>query len=264
MAKAETLSSLKNPLLKEIRRAAARGTLTGSGAAVAESVHLLEEALRGQCPIQAVVAATGACGEVERLLRRCPETRIYVVEESLFRELSTTETSQGVIALVRPPEWSLDQLFGPRSLVVVLDGVQDPGNAGAVLRAAEAFGASGVVFLKGAVHPYHPKTLRASAGSVFRLPLAHPVEGAVLREALDRAGLDVYVAMPEGARSLEEADLTRPCAFLVGSEGRGVSAELRDCGIGLRIPTAGVESLNAAMAATVLLYEARRQRSLRP
>ena len=84
MAKAEALSSLKNPLLKEIRRAVARGSLTGSGAAVAESFHLLEEALRGECPIQAVVAAAGACGAVERLLRRRPETPMYVVEDSVL------------------------------------------------------------------------------------------------------------------------------------------------------------------------------------
>src|SRR6202035_4126314 len=88
-----------------------------------------------------------------------------------FRDLSSTETPQGVIALVRPPAWTLDQILSGCALVVVLDGVQDPGNAGAILRAAEAFGATGAVFLKGTVNPYNPKCLRGSAGSVFRLPL---------------------------------------------------------------------------------------------
>jgi TrmH family RNA methyltransferase len=144
----------------------------------------------------------------------------------------------------------------------VLDGIQDPGNAGAMVRAAEAFGATGVIFVKGTVSPHHPKTLRASAGSLFRVPFAAGLEAPLVRAALEQHRLDIYAAMPwTGAERLaEDVDFGRRCALIVGSEGRGVSIELRGIAEDVAIPTAGVESLNAAVAASVLLYETRRQR----
>src|ERR1700722_16254835 len=166
------LLGARNPLLKEVRKAIARGTVTEDGLAVAESFHLLEEALRSDCEIPAVFASESVRAAVESHVRGLKKTRIHVLPDDIFASLSSTQTSQGVMALVRPPSWNLDQLFRGHSLPVVLDGLQDPGNAGAVLRAAEAFGAPGVAFLKGAVSPYNPKCLRASAGSIFRIPVA--------------------------------------------------------------------------------------------
>jgi TrmH family RNA methyltransferase len=188
---------------------------------------------------------------------------MIVLSDSLFRNISATESTQGVMALVRPPGWTLDQLFRGQSLVVVLDGLQDPGNAGAIVRAAEAFGATGVMFLKGTVNPYNPKTVRASAGSLFRVPVAHGLDATLARAALEQRKLDVYAGTPSGKKTLSDVDLTRKCALIIGSEGRGVSEKLRSSAFDLRIPTARVESLNAAMAAGILLYEARRQRMLR-
>ncbi len=260
VSKAGVLTSSANPLLKEVRRAIARGTQTRGGYCVAETFHLLEEALRSECEVQAVLAAESARPHVASCLVRLSRARVIVIEDRLFESISTTETTQGVIALVRPPTWNLEQLFGAQPLVVVLDGVQDPGNAGAIVRAAEAFGATGLMFLKGTVSPYNPKAVRASAGSLFRAPLVSGLDAVLARSALDERGLDVYAAMPSGARELAEADLSRPCAFVIGSEGRGVGEELRRGAAGLRIPMAGIESLNAAMAAGILLYEARRQR----
>jgi TrmH family RNA methyltransferase len=162
-----------------------------------------------------------------------------------------------VIALVRPVAATLEQMTRGDALVVVLDGVQDPGNAGAIVRAAEAFRATGVVFLKGTVNPYNPKCLRGSAGSAFRVPM---VDGVEAEEILGQEGLVWYAAMPRAATLASEADLSARCGIIIGSEGRGVSAGLAGWATGLRIPTAGVESLNAAVAAGILLYEARRQR----
>jgi TrmH family RNA methyltransferase len=260
--KTVTLTSPGNPLLKEIRRAVSRGELTRDGYCIAESLHLLEEALQSGCEIQAVLISEPALGAAEPLLSRRPEIRRIVLDDRLLQSVSSTETPQGVVALVRPPAWDLAQLFGGCPLIVVLDGIQDPGNAGAILRAGEAFAATGVVFLKGTVGPYHPKTVRASAGSVFRVALVAGVDEAPLRAALAQHDVAIYAAMPAGGESLTEADLTRRCAFVIGSEGRGVSERLRAGTIGLRIPVSGVESLNAAMAAGVLLYEARRQRTV--
>ena len=187
-----------------------------------------------------------------------PDAR--VVRDHTFRELASTETPQGIIALVRPPVSTLDQLIrrGNDVLVVVLDGVQDPGNAGAIVRAAEAFGASGVIFLKGTVNPYNPKCIRGSAGSVFRVPLIASVEAD---EILRLRDLTWYAAMPRAPELASNVDLSRPCGIIIGSEGHGVSQALARYAVGLRIPTSGVESLNAAVAAGILLYEARRQRA---
>jgi len=263
MSKTEFLTSPANPLLKEVRRALLRGALTREGCCVAEGFHLLEEALRSDCRVEAVLAAESVRSAVESHVRRLAGLRLAVLPDSLFQDLSGTEAPQGVMALVRPPQWSLEQLFRGKPLVMVLDGVQDPGNAGTILRAAEAFGATGVLLVKGSVSPYNPKAVRASAGSVFRLPLVASLDAALARAALEQRRLDRYAAMPAGKKALGEADLTRRCALIVGSEGRGVSEKLRAGAIDLRIPVSGVESLNAAMAATVLLYEAHRQRMLR-
>src|SRR5258708_9639995 len=147
------------------------------------------------------------------------------------------------MALVKLPPWELDHLFRGRSLVVVLDGVQDPGNAGTIVRAAEAFGATGVLFLKGTVSPYSAKTLRASAGSLFRMPFTSGLDAALARATLSQKKLDLYAAVPKSTLTTESADLTRRCAIIIGSEGRGVSETLRSAAVELSIPTAKVESL---------------------
>ncbi len=257
----ETVSSDKNPLLKEVRRAVARGTLTDDGFAVAEGFHLLEEALESDCEIRAVIVSESVKSAVSTHVRGLKRTRVVAVRAQAFTELASTETTQGVIALVRPPEWTLDQLMRGRALVMVLDGVQDPGNAGAIVRAAEAFGASGAAFLKGSASPYHPRSLRASAGSIFRLPVASGLDENLLLAALDQKRIALYAAMPRASKTMMDANLSEKCAIVIGGEGRGVSSTIEQRATGLRIPTDGVESLNAAVAAGVMLYEARRQRS---
>jgi len=260
MGRYEVLSSPANPLLKDVRRAINRGGLTTQGWMVAETPHLLEEALRSSLEVPVILMAESARDAVRRQSR---DSRVAVVEDSLFQKLGDTESSQGVIALVQPPRWILEQILAGESLLIALDGVQDPGNAGAIVRAAEAFGATGAIFLKGTASPFHPKTLRASAGSLFRLPFVHALDAAEARAALERSGIDRYAATPRASVPLGDADLTRPCIIAIGSEGRGVSESMRAGATALSIPTNGVESLNAAVAAGVVLYEARRQRAAR-
>lgn len=265
MPKVEVISSPANPLLKEIRRAIVRGSTTEDGYCVAESFHLLEEALRSDCEVHAVLAADTVRQIVENHVKRLSRVRLVVLPSALFQRVAGTESSQGVLALVRPPVWTLDNLFRGQSLVVVLDGLQDPGNAGSIVRSAEAFGATGVCFLKGSVSPFNPKTLRAAAGSLFRLPFAHGIDAPLACAAMKQNRLDLYAAVPSSplSKRVTEVDLARKCALIIGSEGRGVSHELRSAATDLSIPTVRVESLNAAMAAGILLYEAQRQRALR-
>ncbi len=222
----ETLIGEKNPLLKQVRRAVSRGCLTEDGFAVSESFHLLEEALASDCEIHAVIVAESVKTAVSAHVRELKRTRVVVVRDAVFAQLSSTETTQGVIALVRPPAWTLDQLLRGRSLLVVLDGVQDPGNAGAILRAAEAFGSTGAAFLKGSVSPYNPKCLRASAGSVFRLPIAISVDENLLLAALEQKRVALYAALPRGAKLASSVNLSGRCAIIIGGEGRGVNPAL--------------------------------------
>jgi TrmH family RNA methyltransferase len=263
MAKLETITSAANPLLKEVRRAISRGGLTAQGWCVAETFHLLEEALRSRCQVHTVLAAEGARPAVDACVGERP-VKIVTVPDALLAGIAGTETSQGVIALLEPAHWKEEQLFGPATLVVILDGLQDPGNAGTIVRAAEAFGATGIFFVKGSVSPFNSKTLRASAGSLFRVPFLHGVEVAAACAALRVREVAVFAGVPAGStntvRDLATVNLKRASALVIGNEAHGVSAALRAAAQDVTIPTVGVESLNAAIAAGVMLYEARRQR----
>ena len=246
----------------------ARGGLTNEGWCIAESPHLLEEALRSDCSVKAVLAAESKRASLDGFAPRLAGVKIVVLPDMLFDSIAATEASQGVMALVQPPGWKMQDVFRGRALVVVLDAIQDPGNAGTIVRAAEAFGATGILFLKGSASPHNPKTLRASAGSLFRVPYQHSVATATALATLRQNGIKVFAAMPADAGSppgpLATTDLTARCALVIGNEAHGVAAEWRGAAAGLAIPTVGVESLNAAMAAAILLYEARRQRMLQP
>ncbi len=246
----QKIISAKNPLVKMVRRAVARGELTSSGSMIAESVHLLEEALRSGAEIERVIVSESAT-------HRIPSTvDALVLDDRLFEEIAATEASQGVMTLVKPRKWTIRDLLPESALVVVLDGLQDPGNAGAIVRAAEAFGATGVVFLKGTVSPFNPKTVRATAGSLFRLPF---IEDMLAQNFL-KIEIPLFAAMPRASMMASSANLKASCAIAIGSEGHGVSAAIGAAATPIAIPTSGVESLNAAVAAGVLLYEARRQR----
>ena len=259
MAIVETITSASNPLLKDVRRAIARGTLTERGWCVAETFHLLEEALRSRCDVELVLVA-------ESQTARAPNVKAVILPDALLRSVAGTETSPGVIALIKPPEWKMEDLLHDTPLVVVLDSLQDPGNAGTIMRTAEAFGATGILFVKGTVSPFNSKTLRASAGSIFRLPMLQGVDAEPTRQAFLENRVDLFAAVPvrQGApaRTAAEADLRGRCALIVGNEARGVSETFRTGAHEISIPTVRVESLNAAVAAGILLYEAYRQRSL--
>jgi TrmH family RNA methyltransferase len=256
----EVLLSDKNPLLKQVRRAVHKGTLTDDGFAIAEGFHLLEEALKSNAEIGTVIVSQSVKSAIQSHVKGL-KLRVATVRDADFADLASTEAPQGVIALVKPTAWTLDQLLRGRALVAVLDGIQDPGNAGAILRAAEAFGATGAAFLKGSVSPYNPKCMRASAGSIFRLPIAAALDESLLLAALEKKRGALYAAMPRADVLVSDANFKTSCAIVIGSEGRGVSHDLAGRATALRIPTTGVESLNAAVAAGILFYEARRQRN---
>jgi RNA methyltransferase, TrmH family len=259
------VQSKQNARLKELRRALAHPGRDHRGLAGIEGPNLLDEALRAGLNVASVFVAEGS----ERLLdglRLPPETEILLLPKELLDSALATETPQPIAALVEPPVWNWTHLLANRGgnapLVVILAGLQDPGNLGTILRSAEAFGASGVFSLPGTASAWNPKAVRASAGSVFRLPLL-TVSAEECFARLREAGIKIWTTAADGAEAAHRADLAGATALLIGNEGNGVPEELAAQADGaLTIPCPGpVESLNASVAAGVLLYEASRQRS---
>lgn len=261
MGPAENITSPQNSLLREIRRAAARHSVTESGYWLAEGFHLLDEALHSRCEIGCILSAERNHDRVMTLWANAPAARLVFVPDAVFSSISAVETAQGVLALVRPKAWSWDDLFhDTHSLLLVLDQIQDPGNAGTMLRCAEAFGATGILFLKGSVQPWNPKTIRASAGSVFRVPHLAAMEGEAWMDRLQKRGIALWATAPRGGMALEQTPLCGNCAVVIGNEGSGIRDFIAKRSQTVSIPTAGVESLNAGIAASLVLYEAARQR----
>jgi TrmH family RNA methyltransferase len=253
-------------MLKQFRVALHGCGLTEEGLTAVEGARLVADALASGLEITAVLCSASGQRHLALLQGQIPaHTRLLRVSDRLFDSVADTQTPQGIAALVRPCATGFDALTRSSAghpLVVMLVGVQDPGNTGAILRAAEAFGASGVMLTAGSAHPWSPKAIRASAGSALRLPVVHGLAPAVALAQLRMAGFTSYAATLTGSSLPSEVDLTAPVALLIGNEGAGLPPAIeRSADATLRIPlAAAVNSLNAAMAASVLLYEAARQR----
>ncbi len=249
-----------------------------------EGVRLVETVLRSGVEIIALLASSAGRRHLETLSPWVPPTtRILTASDRLFGHVAATEAPQGIAALVRPRIATFDDLVSGLPLVVVLAGVQDPGNVGALLRTGVAFRASGAAACSaggiGTANPFSPKALRASAGSALRLPVLRGVATPVLLAQLRIAGVRIYAASPAGAATQPdkdkwlrpwEADWRVPAALIIGNEGAGLPADLvRSADALVRIPqtvaagaAAPIDSLNAAVAGGILLYEAARQRGL--
>lgn len=193
---------------------------------------------------------------------------VHEVPAAVFRQLAVTEAPQGILAVAEIRRWGWRDCCRPApvgqlALVVLVDGLQDPGNLGTIIRAAEALGAGGVILGSGTADPWNPKAVRATMGAIFRFPVAveEPLPGLIPQLKAD--GLQVLVAMARADRPAYAADWRRPTAVVLGNEGAGVSPEVASLADGLvSVPMPGrAESLNAGMAAGILLYEALRQRS---
>lgn len=260
-----------NPLVKQLRQAFSRAELTENGDCAIEGVRILEEAIRSGLRFSAVFFRESTQDRVESLLPQIgAQVETLLLPDKLFDSLVPSESPQGVAALVRLKEFSLDDIMermqvGP---IVVLAGLQDPGNLGTILRSSEAFGSAGAVLGEGTVSPFNSKVVRASAGSVFRLPVIHAHGKSAtakleeVSEKLKAKGVRLIATSSHKGTPLGEADLKGPAAIFFGNEGAGLPREvMAKMDEVVAIPhTPQVESLNAGVAASIVLYEAARQR----
>src|SRR5262249_42292177 len=218
---------------------------TEDGLLPVEGPILLEEARRSGIGIVELFVRSGSN------VAGVPAEHVYEVPAEIFKTLQETEHSQGILATVRIPAFRLsDVLSATPALIIVLGRLQDPGNVGTILRIAEAFGATGCVALSGTASFHNGKVVRASAGSIFRLPHVTGVGIAELTDVLKPASIQLVGTSPVAHSSIEQWDWRTPAAVLVGNEGSGLSAEEQaSCDTVLRIPhCASVESLNSAIA----------------
>ncbi|WP_420239480.1 TrmH family RNA methyltransferase [Telmatobacter bradus] len=261
--KTRSIESKQNPRLKQLRRALTHPAQRPGELAGIEGPNLVEEALHAGLRVDSIFVADGHEALLEPLPLD-PETEVLLLDRALLNSALTTEAPQPIAALVEPPFFGWEDLLpaGKTPLLLVLAGVQDPGNLGTILRSAEAFGATGVVALPGTVSPWNTKSIRASAGSFFRLPfLTCSVVECFAK--LNAAGVHIWTTDVREAQPAPAADLAQPTAILIGNEGNGVPAAIAArAHAALTIPCPGpVESLNAAVAASILLYEASCQRA---
>lgn len=258
----ERIASRSNPLIAHVRKLASSGAYRREcGAFVCDGPKLLREALLYGGILQAVLYTDGAEGFCTNSAELPPipsNVRVAAVPPDIMRTVSPSKTPQGVLCVCAIPDRPAPQSLSGRRYVV-LDAVQDPGNVGTILRTADAFGADGAFLLDGCASVWNPKTIRATMGAAFRAP-SWNVSAAELGELLRRSEIPLYgAALGPDARNIRDVDFSK-CAVAIGSEGRGLSETvLSMCAGTFRIPmNPRCESLNAAIAAAVILWEAAR------
>ena len=254
-----------NALVKELRLAFSRGELTAERECAIEGFRVIEEAVRSGLRFRALFFSESAEPRAARLLPQIgSHVETLLVPDKLFTSAVPSQTPQGVAALVQLKTFTLEEILDtpPSGPLLVIAGVQDPGNLGTILRSAEAFGSRGVLLGEGTVSAYNSKVVRASAGSVFRMPLAK-IDLNTLAAQLRSRGIRLIATSSHKGVALPEADLKAETAIFIGNEGAGIEKRLLgEMDELVMIPHAPrVESLNAAVAASILLYEAARQKT---
>ena len=262
------ISSGSNPKIKQViqwqNKAKER---RNAGVFLTEGFKLYEEA-----PVPSVrevyisESAFEKIQEKPELKTKLELTGWEVVTDEVFAKMSDTQTPQGILCILNRPEYTLEQMLEKRPpLLMILEDIQDPGNLGTIIRTGEGAGITGVIMTKGTVDLFNPKTIRATMGSIFRVPYLYTEKLDEVLRMLRERQIETYAAHLEGREYYDSFSYDKGTAFLIGNEGNGLRRKTADeADHYLRIPMEGqVESLNAAVAASLLMYEAHRQRSQR-
>lgn len=260
------VSSRQNPLVKDLRWCFTHGELTPQREFAIEGVRAIEEAIRSGLRFRAVFFSEPAIQVAERLLGQLSShVEVVLLPDETFRSAVDTATPQGVAALVQAKSYKVEELFSSSPpLLVVAAGIQDPGNLGTMIRSAEAFGASGVLLVENTVSQWNSKVIRAAAGSLLRLPVVATRSFEVL-DLLRKHRVRALAASSHKGSPIPDIDLRNSAAIFIGNEGAGLAKDLLSkMDETIFIPqSAKVDSLNAGVAASIILYEAARQRRSR-
>jgi TrmH family RNA methyltransferase len=253
--------------LKYLRRLTSHTGRRKEGKFILEGTRAVEEALAADWPVEAILYTRQTAGSerIQRILTKAKTRQVNLREISpvLCRRLADTETPSGIMALVKRSDYQLKNIFRNQpSLLVLVDGIQDPGNLGTIIRSSDAAGAQGVIITKGTVDLYNPKVIRATMGSFFHLPVVMVSTLEELRDFMATFNLQLVAGQQKVPKLINEVNLTLPTVLAVGNEAHGLSPEILNLAQHtVSIPMPGkAESLNAAIAVSIMLYETIRQR----
>ncbi|TCO73656.1 TrmH family RNA methyltransferase [Marinisporobacter balticus] len=261
------ISSDENPMIKHIKQLARRKYRLEYGEYMVEGVRIIRDGLENNSSIKSIVFSerlyntSGGEGLLQDLLEK--NIKIYQVPESIFLKLSDTQNPQGIIGIFSCKAYDLDAILNcEKSLFLILDRIQDPGNLGTIIRSADAAGFDAVLLTKGCVDLYNLKTIRSTMGSIFHFPIIHVGKTKDVIQHLKAETIKIVSTSLETNKYYDEVDYKGRTAFVIGNEGHGVLKEVLDLSDELvKIPMKGkAESLNAAIAASIMMYEAVRQR----
>lgn len=257
------LTGLQNPIVKAAAQLKQKKYRREQGLFLAEGLRTVEEAVAADA-VDSIFYKVDADERIGTVVAEAEAqgAKSYCVSERVLTKIADTETPQGVIALCKIKENSFDELLLQKKLLLVLDRISDPGNLGTILRTADAAGAVGVVLLAGCADVYAPKTVRATMGSVFHIPIVSGIEEESFVSSAHKAGYQVLVTCLDGLENLYDADLSGSLALVMGNEIKGVSEGLLAAADKrIYIPMAGrAESLNVSVASGIVLFEALRRK----
>ena len=261
------ITSGDNSRIRLVRKLATRKGRAAEGRFAVEGRNLVTEVLEKDLDVDFIMIPAGAADDAPDFIRKCidsPDVTVCEVPARVFAGLTDAENGIGMLAVVKLREYGPDLLDGlrPDDNILVLDRIQDPGNMGTIIRTAVAAGYKAIVAMSGTVDIYSPKVLRATAGMVFEIPVIYVPDNEALKGILGRSGRHIVVTDVNGGVPYYEEDLSRGIALIIGNEGSGVSDTLMETAdVRVTLPMKGrIESLNAAVAAAILMYEAVRGR----
>lgn len=254
------IESTKNKLIKELRALGDKKHRDESGLFIADGLRFVSEIPQNTIIDKMVFSESFATKNDIGCYR--DRADCYIISDRLFNTVSDTKNPQGILAVCAKLKYGIKEIIREKGFYVIAEEMNDPGNLGTVIRTAHAAGADGVILSTGSVDLYNPKVLRSTMGSVFKIPVVQNADLKCITSIMKKNGIKIYAAHLKGKNNYFDLDLKSGCAFMLGNEARGLSdkaAALCDCLI--RIPMPGqAESLNASVAAAVLIYEAVRQR----